>query len=145
MMGIIIWICLLLHADPSGFILFPLVIHSFDLIISSVGIFSIRGTRDPGVIGVMEDPMMILQKGYSVTIVLAVVTFGLVSDFFFLTYIFNLGPSVLLIEKICGTVDAVDALHRTSSFCLVEFCTLRFGWNHDSIHICVDYSVLYGL
>lgn len=68
------------HADPSGFILFPLVIHSFDLIISSVGMFSIRGTRDPGVIGGMEDPMTILQKGYSVTIVLAVVTFGLVSD-----------------------------------------------------------------
>ncbi|GJZ99897.1 pyrophosphate-energized membrane proton pump 2 isoform X1 [Tanacetum coccineum] len=67
--------------DPSGFILFPLVIHSFDLIISSVGIFSIRGTRDPGVIGVMEDPMTILQKGYSITILLAVLTFGLVIDY----------------------------------------------------------------
>lgn len=43
-----------------------------------MGIFSIRGTRDPGVIGVMEDPMTILQKGYSVTILLAVLTFGLV-------------------------------------------------------------------
>ena len=65
-------------ADPSGFILFPLVIHSFDLVISSVGIFSIRGTRDSGVKSVVEDPMAILQKGYSITIVLAVLTFGLV-------------------------------------------------------------------
>lgn len=66
------------HADPSGFILFPLVIHSFDLVISSVGIFSIRGTRDSGVKSPVEDPMAILQKGYSITIILAVLTFGLV-------------------------------------------------------------------
>ncbi|KAG9132817.1 hypothetical protein Leryth_022013 [Lithospermum erythrorhizon] len=67
--------------DPSGFILFPLVVHSFDLLISSVGILSIRSTRDPGVIGSREDPMAILQKGYSITIVLAVLTFGLVRTF----------------------------------------------------------------
>lgn len=67
-----------MHADPSGFILFPLVVHSFDLVVSSVGILSIRGKRDSGLIGIVEDPMAILQKGYSVTIVLAVVTFGLV-------------------------------------------------------------------
>lgn len=67
-------------ADPSGFILFPLVVHSFDLVVSSVGILSIRGTRDAGAKAV-EDPMAILQKGYSVTIVLAVITFGLVISF----------------------------------------------------------------
>lgn len=66
------------YADPSGFILFPLVVHSFDLVISSVGILSIRGTRDSGSKSPIEDPMAILQKGYSVTIVLAVLTFGLV-------------------------------------------------------------------
>lgn len=72
---------IILHADPSGFILFPLVVHSFDLVISSVGIFSIRGSRESGVIGSIEDPMAILQKGYSVTIILAVLTFGLVIIF----------------------------------------------------------------
>lgn len=46
--------------------------------ISSVGIFSIRGTRDSGAKASIEDPMTILQKGYSVTIVLAVLTFGVV-------------------------------------------------------------------
>lgn len=65
-------------ADPSGFILFPLVVHSFDLVISSVGILSIRGTRDSGAKASLEDPMTILQRGYSVTIVLAVLTFGAV-------------------------------------------------------------------
>jgi len=58
--------------------LFPLVVHSFDLVVSSVGIFSIRGTRESGVMTTLEDPMAILQKGYSVTIVLAVLAFGLV-------------------------------------------------------------------
>ncbi|XP_039053618.1 pyrophosphate-energized membrane proton pump 3-like [Hibiscus syriacus] len=62
--------------DPSGFILFPLVVHSFDLVVSSIGIFSIRGTRDSSVKVPLEDPMTILQRGYSVTIVLAVLTFA---------------------------------------------------------------------
>lgn len=67
------------YADPSGFILFPLVVHSFDLVISSIGILSIRrGNRESGVKGPIEDPMTILQRGYSVTIVLAVLTFGVV-------------------------------------------------------------------
>lgn len=65
-------------ADPSGFILFPLVVHSFDLVISSVGILSVRGTRDSGAKAPIEDPMTILQKGYSITIILAVLTFGVV-------------------------------------------------------------------
>lgn len=58
--------------------MFPLVVHSFDLVISSVGILSIRSTRGPAVKAPIEDPMAILQKGYSITIVLAVLTFGAV-------------------------------------------------------------------
>ena len=66
------------YADPSGFILFPLVVHSFDLVISSIGILSIKGTRDASVKSPVEDPMAVLQKGYSLTIILAVLTFGAV-------------------------------------------------------------------
>lgn len=77
------------NADPSGFILFPLVVHSFDLVISSVGIFSIRGTRGSNLSAGAEDPMTILQKGYSLTILLAVLTFGVVRNFNF-----ELAPNV---------------------------------------------------
>ena len=42
---------------------------------SAIGILSIRGTRDPGSKSLVEDPMAILQKGYSVTIVLAIIAF----------------------------------------------------------------------
>lgn len=62
-------------ADPSGFILFPLVIHSFDLVVSACGILSIRSTRDPSTKSPIEDPMAILQKGYSITILLALFAF----------------------------------------------------------------------
>ncbi|CAI0410023.1 unnamed protein product [Linum tenue] len=47
---------------PSGFILFPLVVHSFDLVISSIGVLSIRGTRKGSVKSPMEDPMAVLQN-----------------------------------------------------------------------------------
>jgi H+-translocating diphosphatase len=46
--------------DPSAFILFPLVVHSFDLVVSSVGILSIRGTSESGLISTIEDPMAVM-------------------------------------------------------------------------------------
>ncbi len=67
-------------ADASGFILFPLVVHSFDLVVSAIGIASIKSTRDPSSKSVVEDPMVILQKGYSITLGLAVVAFTGVSS-----------------------------------------------------------------
>lgn len=66
-------------SDASGFILFPLVVHSFDLVVSAAGILSIKGTRDPSSKSVVEDPMAILQKGYSLTLLLAVIAFAGVS------------------------------------------------------------------
>uniref|UniRef100_A0A8R7TXP8 H(+)-exporting diphosphatase n=1 Tax=Triticum urartu TaxID=4572 RepID=A0A8R7TXP8_TRIUA len=53
--------------DPFGFISFPLVVHSFDRVVSSVGILSLSGTRESGLISPLEDPMEIMQKGYSIT------------------------------------------------------------------------------
>ncbi|KAH7564820.1 hypothetical protein JRO89_XS09G0033000 [Xanthoceras sorbifolium] len=53
--------------------------HQFyDLVISSVGILSIRGTCDSSMKAPIEDPMVILQKGYSIIIVLVFLTFGAV-------------------------------------------------------------------
>ncbi|GMN63886.1 hypothetical protein TIFTF001_032939 [Ficus carica] len=92
--------------DPSGFILFPLVVHSFDLVISSVGILSIRSTRDSGVKAPIEDPMAILQKGYSVTIVLAVLTFGLSTRWLLYT---EQAPSAWFNFALCGLVGIITA------------------------------------
>ncbi|KAG2619835.1 hypothetical protein PVAP13_3NG147200 [Panicum virgatum] len=92
--------------DPSGFILFPLVVHSFDLVVSSVGILSIRGTRDPGLISPIEDPMSIMQKGYSITIMLAVLTFGVSTRWLLYT---EQAPSAWLNFALCGLVGIITA------------------------------------
>ncbi|GMI86084.1 hypothetical protein like AT1G16780 [Hibiscus trionum] len=92
--------------DPSGFILFPLVVHSFDLVVSSIGILSIRGTRDSGVKGPVEDPMTILQKGYSITIVLAVLTFAGSTRWLLYT---EQAPSAWLNFSLCGLVGIITA------------------------------------
>ncbi|GMH17542.1 hypothetical protein Nepgr_019383 [Nepenthes gracilis] len=92
--------------DPSGFILFPLVVHSFDLVISSVGILSIKTTRDSGVKAPIEDPMKILQKGYSVTILLAVLTFGVSTRWLLYT---DQAPSAWFNFALCGLVGIITA------------------------------------
>ncbi|CAL4893034.1 unnamed protein product [Urochloa decumbens] len=92
--------------DPSGFILFPLVVHSFDLVVSSVGILSIRGTRESGLISTVEDPMSIMQKGYSVTIMLAVLTFGVSTRWLLYT---EQAPSAWLNFALCGLVGIITA------------------------------------
>ncbi|XP_074559085.1 pyrophosphate-energized membrane proton pump 2 [Curcuma longa] len=92
--------------DPSGFILFPLVVHSFDLVVSSIGILSIRGMRDSGIVAPAEDPMAILQKGYSVTIILAVLTFGVSTRWLLYT---EQAPSAWLNFALCGLVGIMTA------------------------------------
>ncbi|CAN6452616.1 unnamed protein product [Victoria cruziana] len=92
--------------DPSGFILFPLVVHSFDLVVSSVGILSIRGTRDSGLKTAAEDPMTILQKGYSVTIFLAVIAFSGSTRWLLYT---EQAPSAWLNFALCGLVGIITA------------------------------------
>ncbi|KAK4742794.1 hypothetical protein SAY87_000795 [Trapa incisa] len=92
--------------DPSGFVLFPLVVHSFDLVVSTIGVLSIRGKRDSGAKGPVEDPMTILQKGYSVTIVLAVITFGVSTRWMLYT---EQAPSAWLNFALCGMVGIITA------------------------------------
>ncbi|CAN1299024.1 Pyrophosphate-energized membrane proton pump 3 [Linum perenne] len=95
-----------IDADPSGFILFPLVVHSFDLIISSIGVLSIRSTRSSGVKSAIEDPMAILQKGYSITVVLAVLTFGASTRWMLYT---EQAPSAWFNFALCGLVGIITA------------------------------------
>ncbi|KAK4837960.1 hypothetical protein QYF36_009857 [Acer negundo] len=92
--------------NPCGFILFPLVVHSFDLVISSIGTLSIRGKRDSSMKTPIEDPMAILQKGYSVTIVLAVLTFGASTRWLLYT---EQAPSAWLNFALCGLVGIITA------------------------------------
>ncbi|XP_078427673.1 pyrophosphate-energized membrane proton pump 2-like isoform X1 [Wolffia australiana] len=92
--------------DPTGFILFPLVVHSFDLVVSSLGVLSIRGTRDLSLKVSSEDPMAILQKGYSITIFLALIAFGVSTRWLLYT---ERAPLAWLNFALCGLVGIITA------------------------------------
>jgi H(+)-translocating pyrophosphatase len=92
--------------DASGFILFPLVVHSFDLVVSAIGIASIKSTRDPSSKSVVEDPMVILQKGYSITLGLAVVAFTGSTRWLLYT---EQAPSAWIHFALCGLVGIITA------------------------------------
>jgi inorganic pyrophosphatase len=58
----------------SGFILFPLVVHSLDLLVSTISVFFVRTKKGmPSYSGEGEDPLVVLKRGYYVSLVLAVI------------------------------------------------------------------------
>ena len=57
-------------SNPIGFIMFPLVVHSLDLVVSAAGILSVKGQASKN-----ESSYDIMKKGYSVSIFLAAVGF----------------------------------------------------------------------
>lgn len=75
--------------EKSGYVLFPLLVHSLDLIVSTIGIFFVK--TKPGLpslkpdYGVLEDPLDILKRGYYVSLMLALVgLFFICKTFLFL-------------------------------------------------------------
>lgn len=64
-------------STKSGFILFPLVVHSLDLIVSTIAVFFVK--TKPGVpgftrdYGQIEDPLDVMKRGYYVSLGLALV------------------------------------------------------------------------
>lgn len=101
------------HADldfdvKSGFILFPLVVHSLDLIVSTIAVFCVKTktgmpshTRD---YGEMEDPLDVMKRGYYISLVLAL--FGLFFICKNFLYIPQL-PNAYLWFFACSTVGVV--------------------------------------
>ena len=61
----------------SGFILFPLLVHTLDLTVSTIGVFFVH--TKPGLpnlkpdYGELEDPLDILKRGYYVSLGLAII------------------------------------------------------------------------
>ena len=65
-------------ADSTGFIMFPLVVHALDCLVSAAGIMSVgeRPSLNPNG-GRKEDPYEVLKGGYAVAMGLSVVGFGI--------------------------------------------------------------------
>ena len=60
--------------SASGFILFPLVIHTLDLVVSAIGLMSVAERPPPGT-PITEDPYAVLKGGYAVAIGASIVGF----------------------------------------------------------------------
>jgi H+-translocating diphosphatase len=58
----------------AGFIVFPLVVHTLDLVVSAIGIWSVRERPSPSA-PPKEDPYTIMKGGYAVSLGLAAVGF----------------------------------------------------------------------
>ena len=75
--------------EKSGYVLFPLLVHTLDLFVSTIGVFFVK--TKPGLpslkpdYGVLEDPLDILKRGYYVSLMLAIVgLFFICKTFLFL-------------------------------------------------------------
>lgn len=58
-------------SNVSGFILFPLVVHTMDLVVSAAGILSIGGRSN----STTEEPYSVMTRGYNIALVLATISF----------------------------------------------------------------------
>ena len=65
----------LTSSETIGFMMFPLVVHCMDLVVSGIGIISV--SRDAPISNIVEDPLEVMKKGYRVSLVLAVIGFGI--------------------------------------------------------------------
>lgn len=65
--------CSLDDRETRGYVLFPLLVHAFDLLVSIAGVLSVGGEDDDNSRGVeeREDPLAVLKRGYKVSLLLA--------------------------------------------------------------------------
>ncbi|KAK9804629.1 hypothetical protein WJX73_001042 [Symbiochloris irregularis] len=93
-------------SNPSGFIMFPLVIHSLDLVVSAAGILSIGQKSTATPLQPVEDPYAVIKGGYTVAIGLSVVGFGVTCRYLLYSVA---APQAWLHFLGCGLVGIVTA------------------------------------
>lgn len=108
--------------EQHNFILFPLLIHSFDLVVSSIGVLSVCNGNSNGNgstkkrdmesltgdnAGDLEDPMMLLKKGYLVALALGSVAVAISSAT--LLHVTEY-PDAWWRFMLCGQVGIVNAI-----------------------------------
>eukprot|EP00928_Gymnodinium_smaydae_P044686 TRINITY_DN29808_c0_g2_i1.p1 TRINITY_DN29808_c0_g2~~TRINITY_DN29808_c0_g2_i1.p1 ORF type:complete len:864 (+),score=226.04 TRINITY_DN29808_c0_g2_i1:92-2593(+) len=92
-----------------GYVLFPLVVHAFDIVVSAVGVLSVSGEdadgddseAEGGHASAREDPLQVLKGGYKVAMALAFVGFGLSTWFLLST---EKAPDAWWHFFLCGVV-----------------------------------------
>ena len=94
--------------SKSGFILFPLMVHSLDLLVSTIAVYFVK--TKPGHpqtdknYGEPEDPLYVLKRGYYVSLALAMVGLFIICRYFL--YVSSL-PSAYLYFYFCSLVGVM--------------------------------------
>lgn len=88
--------------NAAGFILFPLVIHTMDLVVSAAGILSI-GSRSSSS---TEEPYSVMTQGYNVALVLATLSF--IGSCRLMLYS-EISPDAWMYFACCGLVGIVTS------------------------------------
>lgn len=72
------------NSQKAGFILFPLLVHSLDLLASTISVFFVRAKKGipRGAVDDIEDPMNVMKRAYYVSIVIAIVGLFLICKLF---------------------------------------------------------------
>ena len=95
-------------ADSTGFIMFPLVVHALDCLVSAAGLMSVneRVSLNPRMGGQKEDPYEIIKGGYRVSMGLSIVGFGIATRV--MLYVED-APSAWMHFFACGMVGTASA------------------------------------
>ncbi|KNC51554.1 H-translocating Pyrophosphatase family [Thecamonas trahens ATCC 50062] len=88
-------------ADSAPFIFFALVIHAFDMVVSGVGVYMVRASRDAN-----ASPLAALKRGYMITTPLALVGYVLVTRLMLYT---PQAPSAWMHFAGCGVIGIAMA------------------------------------
>lgn len=64
--------------SPASFIFFPVMVHAFDIIISSMGILAVGDGTARGASGSAAeiDPIGVMQRGFNICLIVAFISFG---------------------------------------------------------------------
>ncbi|EGZ25379.1 hypothetical protein PHYSODRAFT_297061 [Phytophthora sojae] len=91
---------------PIAFVFFPVVVHAFDIAVSSAGILMVRAPSDVEASRPDHNPMATLQTGYNVSLALALVGFAFTTRWLLYTPEY---PTAWMNFFLCGVVGMLTA------------------------------------
>lgn len=116
------------YETKSGFILFPLLVHSLDLLVSTISVFFVKTkeghpSKDSSY-GPLEDPIIILTRGYYVSLLLALLgLFWICKNFLHIPDL----PNAYLYFYLCSVVGVIV------SFLFVKITQYYTDYNYGPV------------
>lgn len=91
---------------PVAFVFFPVVVHAFDIVVSSIGIMMVKAPSDVEATRAGHNPMGTMQAGYNISLGLALVGFAFTTRWLLYS---DLHPTAWFHFFLCGVVGMLTA------------------------------------